>query len=110
MKVPNAHTAEVPDRKLTSYLLDHTHPQNKGKANFYELVGFTRQSSDALRLSLLNHIFTQEIAKVIISGFGTRYVVEGWMPCPNGKQYPIRSVWFIENGEEIAKLVTAYPN
>ena len=110
MKVPHAYNSEVSDRKLTSYLLDHAHPQNKGKAAFYEIVGFTQENSDALRGALLAHILNNEVAKFISTDFGIRYVVEGWMLCPNGKQYPIRSVWFIEKGEEIPKLVTAYPN
>ena len=110
MKLPNANNAEVPDRKLIGYLLDHTHPQNKGKAAFYEIVGFTNYNADELRLALLRHALANEVMKLIHTEFGTRYVVEGWMNCPNGKQYPIRSVWFIENGEEIPKLVTAYPN
>lgn len=110
MTVPNANNAEIPDRKLISYLLDHNHPQNKGKAAFYEIAGFTKDNSDDLRIALLGHILENEIVKFINTDFGIRYVVEGWMPCPNGKSYPIRSIWFIDNGEEIPKLVTAYPN
>lgn len=110
MSVPYAHNVEVPDRKLTGYLLDHAHPQNKGKAAFYEIVGFTKENSNDLRAALLSHVFANEVAKFIQTDFGIWYVVEGWMPCPNGRQYLIRSVWFIENGEEIPKLVTAYPN
>lgn len=110
MNVPNAHNADVPDRKLTTYLLDHAHPQNKGKAAFYEIVGFTKENADDLRTALLSHVVDNEVAKSISTDFGIRYVVEGWMNCPNGKQYPIRSVWFVENGSEVPKLVTAYPN
>ncbi|GAB2568889.1 DUF6883 domain-containing protein [Spirosoma areae] len=110
MTVPYAHNAEIPDRKLTGYLLDHAHPQNNGKAAFYEIVGFTKENSDELRTALLSHVLTYEVAKFIQTDFGIRYVVEGWMQCPNGKQYPMRSVWFIDNGEKIPKLVTAYPN
>ena len=32
------------------------------------------------------------------------------MPCENGKDYLIRSIWFISDGEIIPELVTAYPN
>jgi hypothetical protein len=110
MKLPNAHTAEVPDRKLTGYLLDEQHPQNQGKAAFYAIGGFTLANPDELRSALLSHIATHEITKIIITDFGTRYVVEGLMSCPNGKQYPIRSVWFVDNGSELPKLVTVYPN
>lgn len=110
MRLPNCAEAVVPDRKLTGYLLDHAHPQNKGKAAFYEIVGFTKENPNDLRVALLSHVLANEVAKIIDTDFGIRYVVKGWMQCPNGKQYPIRSVWFIANGEEVPKLVTAYPN
>ncbi len=42
MKLPNGEQAEVTARKLTIYLLDGAHPQNKGKAAFYELVGYNQ--------------------------------------------------------------------
>ncbi len=110
MKLPNCEQAEVTDRKLTVYLLDASHPQNKGKADFYELVGYTKQNADALKIALLELVTLADVTKVIETGFGSRYVVEGRLPCPNGKSYPLRTVWFISNGETIPKLVTAYPN
>ena len=110
MKLPNCEQAEVTMRKLTTYLLDIAHPQNKGKAAFYELVGYNQQNTDALKEALLGLVLESEITKVIETAHGKRYVVEGWRPCPNGKLYPLRTVWFIDNGETIPKLVTAYPN
>ena len=110
MLLPNANNAEVPDRKLAGYLLDHDHPQNKGKAAFYEIVGFTKNNADELRVALLDHAKTNEVVKWTPTEHGVRFVVEGQMFCPNGKRYPIRSVWFIDNDQVIPKLVTAYPS
>lgn len=110
MLLPNANNAEVPERKLVGYLLDYGHPQNKGKAAFYELVGYTKTNADELRTALLNHAQTNEVVKLISTEFGTRFVIEGQMFCPNSRQYLIRSVWFIENDQVIPKLVTAYPS
>ena len=110
MKLPNALLADVPDRKLGGYLLLQDHPQNKGKAAFYEVVGFTINNAHKLREALCWHIMYNEVAKVEPTEHGTKYVVEGQMPCENGKNYLIRSVWFISNGETIPKFVTAYPS
>lgn len=85
MNVPNADNAEISDRKLTGYLLDHNHPRNKGKAAFYEIVGFTKQNPDDLRAALLRHVLVNEVVKSINTDFGIRYVVEGWMCCSSGK-------------------------
>ncbi len=91
-------------------MLLHDHPQNKGKAAFYELAGFTNTNAHKLREALCTHILYNEVAKVESTVYGTRYVVEGQMRCENGKSYLVRSVWFISNGETIPKFVTAYPN
>jgi len=110
MKLPNCEQAEIPSAKLTIYLLDAARPQNKGKAAFYELVGYTKQNTTELRNALLKLVLQAEVTKFIETDFGNRYVVEGWLPCPNGKLYPLRAVWFVSNGEKNPKLVTAYPN
>jgi len=41
--------------------------------------------------------------------FGKRYIVDGKLFGSGGKSAFIRSVWFIETGEDIPRLVTAYP-
>jgi hypothetical protein len=40
---------------------------------------------------------------------GVRYVIESIMQAPDGRTPTIRSVWFIETGEEKPRFVTAYP-
>ncbi len=110
MKLPNAEQAEITDRKLLTYLLNHTHPQNKGKAAFYAIVGYTNQNTELLRAALIKLILSSEVTKTIDTQFGKRYVVEGWLDCPTGKSYPLRTVWFIDTDATIPKLVTAYPN
>lgn len=41
--------------------------------------------------------------------FGTRYVIEGPLIAPNGRELQIRTVWFIEEGSRAPRFVTAYP-
>jgi len=61
--------------------------------------------AEALRL----HAATHELGRVEESPFGTRYVVEGPLVTPDGRNPPVRSVWFIEAGEDTPQLVTVYP-
>lgn len=89
MKLPSCDRAEIPNPKLVSYLLDHDHPQNKGKAAFYEIVGFTKANAIDLKVALLKFVLEYEVVKSELVEFGMRYVVEGWLPCPNGKSYPL---------------------
>ncbi|MBC3785939.1 DUF6883 domain-containing protein [Spirosoma utsteinense] len=53
MQLPNAQNADVSDRKLTSFLVDHVHPQNQGKAAFYEIAGFTLASGKTIAVETL---------------------------------------------------------
>lgn len=77
MKLPNVEQAEITDRKLLTYLLNHTHPQNKGKAAFYAIVGYANQNTELLRAALLKLILSSEVTKILDTQFGKRYVVEG---------------------------------
>ena len=54
-QVPNVGNATLDDRKITKYLLDDTHPQNQGKAKFFNLFGFTQANWQELRKALLDH-------------------------------------------------------
>ncbi|WP_461071068.1 DUF6883 domain-containing protein [Spirosoma horti] len=53
MNLPNYQHAYIPDAKLSTYLLNHTHPQNRGKARFFNLVGFDLSNVENLRIALL---------------------------------------------------------
>jgi Domain of unknown function (DUF6883) len=55
------------------------------------------------------HGAEHEIAKTQDSPFGTRYIIEGKLNTPSGKKPLIRSIWFLESGENIPRFVTAYP-
>jgi len=41
MKLPNAQSATVPERKVTQYLLNPAHPAGGSKAWFFLRFGFT---------------------------------------------------------------------
>ena len=43
MKLPNADRATVQEEKIVDYLLNRSHPDNSGKAQFFEALGFRRE-------------------------------------------------------------------
>ncbi|WP_375338976.1 DUF6883 domain-containing protein [Ancylothrix sp. D3o] len=57
----------------------------------------------------MNHAADHELAKIEASPFGTRYVIEGRVITPDGRNPEVRSVWFISTGDDTPKLVSAYP-
>jgi len=43
------------------------------------------------------------------TAFGTRYVIDGPLVAPNGRQLQVRTVWFIDKDGQTSRFVTAYP-
>ncbi|MBP8972301.1 MAG: hypothetical protein KBH93_00385 [Anaerolineae bacterium] len=109
MKLPYSEQAVVPEEKLTTYLLDETHQEGRGKALFFQRFGFSVAQWEVLAQALLAHAHEHQVVKTEGTKFGTRYVVEGALATPVGRRPAVRVVWFIRSGESAPRLVTAYP-
>ncbi|HHH42224.1 MAG TPA: hypothetical protein ENK56_09520 [Chloroflexi bacterium] len=109
MRLPNADLAYVPPRKLTDYLLSETHAVGKAKAKFFRKMGFKAQRIEVLRQALLEIAQTGEVKEVIETPCGKKYIVDGVLHTPSGRQARIRTVWIVETGQESPRFVTAYP-
>lgn len=109
MKLPNSELASVPTAKITNYLLSTAHPEGASKAVFFRTMGFAPERwtdlADALKRQARDH----DVAGVYPSTFGVRYRIEGPLKTPRGKSPIIRSIWFIDSGASVPRLVTAYP-
>lgn len=109
MKLPHADRAVVPSDKISGYLLSLTHPDGRDKAVFFISFGFSPEAPGQLEAALLQQAGSQAIVKSVSSAFGVRYVVEGQLETPDGRNPLVRSVWFIDMDEDVPRLVTAYP-
>jgi hypothetical protein len=110
MKLPNADQAVVSQQKITDYLLSLTHRDGQSKARFFLRFGFAPAQWTVFAEALRQHAITNDVGDVVLSPFGTRYVVDGPLVAPDGRTPSIRVVWFIEIDETIPRLVTAYPS
>ena len=81
----------------------------KAKAKFFMGWGFSLEKRNLLSQSLLQHPVEHEVIKIESNDFGKKYIVECGLTTPNGYSSCIRSIWIIDNGENIPRLVTAYP-
>ncbi len=109
MNLPNYALAVVPERKIIEYLLSLTNRDGRSKAAFFMRFGFTIDDWEGLADALRRHAAEHEVIVVEDTPFGTSYVVEGSLTAPDGRSPQVRVVWFIETGESIPHLVTAYP-
>ena len=110
MKLPNADKAIVERGKIADYLLDSAHPDNSGKAEFFERFGFRRSEWKILADAFMALARKAEVAQSMKSPHGQKYVIVGRIESPNGKTASVRTIWIVDKGLNIARLVTAYPH
>ncbi len=110
MKLPNAERAIVDSGKVTNYLLNAGHPDNGGKARFFVGLGFAL--SDPVRLigALRAIAVAGDMVQQVDSPHGPLYVVDGPVESPGGKRPIVRTVWIVDTGQDLPRLVTAYPH
>jgi hypothetical protein len=109
VKLPNAEKAVVGRDKIVDYLLNPAHPDNGGKAAFFELLGFRRDEWKTLAKSLQALAARTEITNSAASPHGRKYVIVGQIESPSGKVAVVRTIWIVDRGLNFARLVTAYP-
>ena len=109
MRLPLADGAVLPREKIKQYLLSLDHPVGRFKARFFLRFGFTADAWEALAKALKDHALTHDVAEVVDSAFGSKYIVEGALDTPGTARPRIRVVWHMGHGSSAPRLVTAYP-
>ena len=109
MKLPNAELAVVPERKLTHYLLNPAHPDNGGKADFFGKLGFRSSEWETLAAALRELARTSPVGLQAESPHGRKYVIVGRIESRDGKSALVQTIWMVDTGTDVARLVTAYP-
>lgn len=109
MKMPRAALLVVDERKITEYLLNPAHPDNSGKAAFFLSLDFNGQDWRLLAASLRKLAETGTVFPSLNSSHGRKYIVDGRIETPSGKTPKVRSVWIVDCGFDMLRLVTAYP-
>ncbi|MGE0685084.1 MAG: DUF6883 domain-containing protein [Candidatus Binatia bacterium] len=109
MKLPNAHLAIVEQGKICDYLLNSDHRFGASKARFFSEFGFRVEAWKVLADALLEQGQQHEVSKVKETGFGPRYEVDGEMQAPDGRRPRVRTVWQIDEGQIVPRLITVYP-
>jgi hypothetical protein len=109
MNLPNAELALVERGKITEYLLNREHPENGGKADFFTGLGFRSAEWETMAEALRRLAVGFPVSQSMESAHGKKYIVDGQVETPSGRTRGVRTVWIIDRGKTIARLVTAYP-
>ena len=109
MKLPHTDRLQIPKAKVVQYLLSSTHRAGRGKAKFFSAVGIQVDAWEALAHAPQQHASENVVTSSEGTSFGIRYVIEGPLIAPKGQQLQVRTVWFIDEGGQAPRFVTAYP-
>ncbi len=108
MRLPPDSILEIEDKKILNYLLDKNHPDGKAKAEFFYANGITQESIKELEELLKQQAKNEEVSKEQSTPFGKKFIFESPIEFPSGKTHQIRSVWLLNQSENVIKFVTAY--
>jgi hypothetical protein len=109
MQLPNAERAIVSEEKAVDYLLNSLHPEGASKAKFFQSLGFDIIKWRLLADELKNLAIDSSVVSYLESVHGQKYIIEGAIETPCGRRPSVRTVWIVDLGETIPRLVTAYP-
>ena len=101
--------AEIDPRKLHGYLLSSSHPVGRFKARFFTALGFSAGRWQELEVAFRVQHLTQDAQRSRASVHGQAYTIRAILNGPNGQGAVVTSVWFIPNGSNVPRFVTAYP-
>lgn len=107
MHLPNKPLFIAPN-KVQDYLLNPDHPIGGAKARFFLGIGYSRQRYQQLIDDLMQHGYSGTVTEEKPSPYGAKFVVDGPLLAPNGRQYPIRTVWMEQSPGIYVLLITAH--
>jgi hypothetical protein len=110
MPMPHADKLLVPLQKLYEYLLDVEHPVGGTKAEWFISQGYHSGNAESLADALIELAQQSETWILHTTRFGVKCVVRGCVITPIGREVWLTTVWFIDNGRVIPRLITAYPS
>jgi hypothetical protein len=109
MKLPCAKEAVIEREKIVDYLLNSQHRFGASKAKFFSSYGFVPEKWELFADALREHGQKHEVSKVVETGFGPRYQIDGELQAPDRRIPRVRSVWQLDKGQLAPRLITAYP-
>src|SRR5205823_4272674 len=82
--------------KVANYLLNAAHPDNGGRAAFFEELGFRRADPETLAKALQKLAHQAEVTRTATSSHGQKYVMVGQIKSPVGKAADVQTIWIVD--------------
>lgn len=109
VKLPNADRTIVDAAKVRDYLLSPSHPVGRFKAVVFATLGLSSTNWEELSVWLLESARSAEAVPGQPSPYGQKYEVRATFSGRNGRMLEVVSVWIILAGDDVPRLITAFP-
>lgn len=110
MKIPNSARAVIEPSKLTDYLLNIEHRRGGAKAKLLMQCGYSLENWQQLETDIRNCHLSTDVDVIKETAYGTRYEISADLSTPVGRQLLVRTVWQIDKGTDIPRLITLIPD
>ncbi|HLX60120.1 MAG TPA: hypothetical protein VKX17_02445 [Planctomycetota bacterium] len=110
MKLPNARRAMVERGKIVDYLLNESHPRNRGKCAYFQSRGFSVKSWRFMAAAFQELARSGNVLESMETPHGMKYIVEGDLKSPSGKPMLVQSVWVVNPRSNVPRFITAVPH
>jgi hypothetical protein len=109
MQLPNHALATIAQEKLTEYLLNTRHKRGGTKARLLAQFGYTVQYWRRLEADIRSGLDI-EVDLVRPTEYGTCYEIRMTLQTPLGVPLTVRTIWQIDGGTAVPRLITLYPD
>lgn len=109
MRIPNADRAIIAPEKLRAYLLNPAHRRGSAKARLLLSCGYQADSWHILEADLRAQHLTAEVAVIKENVYGRRFEIRAPLATPSGRRIVFQSIWQIDDGTDVPRLITLYP-
>jgi hypothetical protein len=107
--IPNAGRATIAAEKLTAYLLNPSHKRGGTKARLLLRLGYRTDAPGDLESDLRTQHLSLDPSRHSENAYGVAYEIEGPIRTPSGRTVRFISIWQIDIGSDVPRLITMYP-
>lgn len=110
MKIPNGDRAIIEQSKITGYALNANHKRGGSKAKKLIRYGYSLSSWQQLELDIRRYHLTADIRIEKTTRYGVRYEIREALLAPVNRWLYVKTVWQIDIGTDVPRLITLVPN
>lgn len=110
MKLPNRERAVIAEEKLTQYLLNAGHRRGAAKARLLHQFGYNQAGWQTLADAIREYHLEAEVSETRETPYGTRYEISAPILTPSGRHLRLRTIWQIDRGSVLPRLITLFPD